>query len=164
MLALLDFTKPFVIECDASGISLGAILRQNHRPLAFHSQALKGRSLLLSTYENELLALVTIVKKWRSYLVGRPFVIKTNQQSLKFLLEQRIGTPTQQKWFTKLLGYSFIVEYKKGKENKAADALSRKEEGSKVQPVDAFVQSSKDVGSLFLISFPCPTWFIFQLL
>ena len=90
--------------------------------------------------------------------MGRPFVIKTNQQSLKFLLEQRIGTPTQQKWFTKLLGYSFIVEYKKGKENKAADALSRKEEGSKLQPVDAFVRSSKDVGSLFLISFPYPTW------
>ena len=90
--------------------------------------------------------------------MGRPFVIKTNQQSLKFLLEQRIGTPTQQKWFTKLLGYSFIFEYKKGKENKAADALSRKEEGSKLQPVDAFVQSSKDVGSLFLISFPYPTW------
>ena len=90
--------------------------------------------------------------------MGRPFVIKTNKQSLKFLLEQRIGTPTQQKWFTKLLGYSFIVEYKKGKENKAADALSRKEEGSKLQPVDAFVRSSKDVGSLFLISFPYPTW------
>ena len=94
MLALLDFTKPFVIECDAPGISLGAIFRQNHRPLAFRGQALKGRGLLLSTYEKELLALVTVVKKWRPYLVGRPFVIKTNQQSLKFLLEQRIGTPT----------------------------------------------------------------------
>ena len=74
-------------------------------------------------------------------------------------MEQRIGTPAQQKWFTKLLGYSFIVKYKKGKENKAADALSRKEKGSDVQIVDAFVQSSEDVGSLFLISFPCPAWF-----
>ena len=109
MLALPDFTKPFVIECDASGIGLRAVLMQNHRPLAFHSQALKGRSLLLSTYEKELLALVTVVKKWRPYLVGRPFVIKTDQQSLKFLLEQRIGTPVQQKWLTKLFGYSFKV-------------------------------------------------------
>ena len=103
VLALPDFTKPFVIECDALGTSLGAILMQNHMPLVFHSQALKGRSLLLTTYEKELLALVTTVKKRRPYLVGRPFVIKTDQQSLKFLLEQRIGTPTQQKWLPNCL-------------------------------------------------------------
>ena len=90
--------------------------------------------------------------------MGRPFVIKTDQQSLKFLLEQQIGTPAQQKWFTKLFGYSFIVEYKKGKENKAVDALSRKEEGSDLQRIDALVQSSEDVGSLFLIYFPYPAW------
>ena len=53
-----------------------------------------------------------------------PFIIKTDQQSLKFILEQRIITPAQQKWFTKLLGYSFVMEYKKGKENMVANALS----------------------------------------
>ena len=47
------------------------------------------------------------------------------------------------------IAYSFIIEYKKGKENKAVDALSRKEESSNMQPVDGLVQSSKDVGSLF---------------
>ena len=66
---------------------------QNHKPIAFHSQALKGKSLALSTYEKELLALVVVVKKWRPNLLGRPFVIKTYYQSLKYLLEQRIGTP-----------------------------------------------------------------------
>ena len=93
VLALPDFTKPFVVECDASGLGVGAVLMQNQRPIAYHNQALKGKALALSTYEKELLALVVAVKKWRPYLLGRPFVIKTDHQSLKYLLEQKIGTP-----------------------------------------------------------------------
>ena len=54
-----------------------------------------------------------------------PCVIKTDHQSLKHQLEQRIGTPMQQKWVTKLLGYSFIIKYKKGRDNVVADVLSR---------------------------------------
>jgi hypothetical protein len=46
---------------------------------------------------------------------------------LKFLLEQKVGPPFQQKWIAKLLGYDFLVEYKKGSENKVADDLSRRE-------------------------------------
>ena len=101
---------------------------QDQRRIAFHSQALKGKNFALSTYEKELLALVVVMKKWRPYLLGRPFVIKTGHQSLKYLLEQRVGTPTQQKLITKLLGYAFIMEYKHGKENLVADALSRRDE------------------------------------
>lgn len=44
---------------------------------------------------------------------------------MKYLLEQRVGTPAQQKWVTKLLGYDFTVEFKSGKTNAMADALSR---------------------------------------
>lgn len=86
---------------------------QDHRPIAFHSQALKAKYLHLSTYETQLMALASAIKKWRSYMLGRPFVVKTDHQSLKFLLEQRIATPSQQKWLAKLLGYAFVVEYKK---------------------------------------------------
>jgi hypothetical protein len=127
VLALPDFEKPFLIECDASGLWIGAVLMQSNRPIAFLSKALKGRALHMSTYEKELFALVTAVQKWRPYLLGRPIVVKTDQQSLKYLLEQKVSTPFQQKWLTKLLGFDFRVEYKKGVDNKVADALSRRE-------------------------------------
>jgi hypothetical protein len=51
---------------------------QSNQPIAFLSKALKGRALHLSTYEKELFALVTAVQKWRPYLLGWPFVVKTD--------------------------------------------------------------------------------------
>ncbi|XP_071923107.1 uncharacterized protein [Coffea arabica] len=83
-------------------------------------------------YEKKLLALVIAVIKWRSYLKGHHFIIKTDYQRLKYLLEQRITTPLQQRWLTKLFGLSCEMQYRKEKENVAADALSSnasKEEG-----------------------------------
>ena len=105
---MLDFSKTFIVECDASEHGLGVVLMQEQRPIAFHSQALKDRVLALSTYEKEFLALITVVKKWRPYLVGNAFVIKIDQESLKYLLHQRIVTPIQQKWLYKLLGYALL--------------------------------------------------------
>ncbi|XP_057969557.1 uncharacterized mitochondrial protein AtMg00860-like [Malania oleifera] len=62
ILALPDFTKKFTIECDASGKGIGAVLMQQGQPIVYFSQALKGRALLMSTYEKDLVALVTTVK------------------------------------------------------------------------------------------------------
>lgn len=62
------------------------------------------------------------------FLLGQPFVVKTDHQSLKFLLDQKVRTPMLQKWLSKLMDYDFLVEYKKGLKNRAAYALSRKEE------------------------------------
>ncbi|KAF5462657.1 hypothetical protein F2P56_018645 [Juglans regia] len=148
VLVLPDFALPFIIECDGSGGAIGAVLMQKNRPIAFFSQALKGRILNLSTYEKELYALVMAVQKWRPYLLGHPFVVRTDHQSLKYLLEQKIGTPMQQKWTLKLLGYDMLVEYKKGLENKAADALSRRSEGEE-QRVEA---------TLAVIALPTLEW------
>ena len=155
VLALLDFTKPFIIDCDASGYGLGVVLMQEHRPIAYHSQALKGKHLHLSAYKTKLLSLAIAVKKWRPYLLGRPFIVRTNHQSLKFLLEQRIATPAQQKWLAKLLRYAFVVEYKKGVENKVANALSRR---SDYIHVSCQQDESSKASCLLLLSVPDPTW------
>jgi hypothetical protein len=148
VLALPNFSQTFIIECDPSGFGIGAVLMQNKRPIAYISKALKGKALHMSTYEKELFALVTAIQKWRPYLLGQSFVVKTDQQSLKFLLEQKVGTPFQQKWLTKLLGYDFSVEYKKGVDNKVVDALSRREDND-VSDVKV---------SLFLLSIPRAVW------
>ncbi|KAL0350215.1 UNVERIFIED_CONTAM: Transposon Ty3-G Gag-Pol polyprotein [Sesamum radiatum] len=127
VLALPDFTKPFVVETDACGRGIGAVLMQEGRPIAYLSKDLATKNLGLSTYEKEFLALLLAVTKWKHYLQGHHFIIRTYQKSLKHILDQGVDSVLQQKWITKLLGLSYEVQYKKGHENRAADALSRRE-------------------------------------
>ena len=98
---------------------------QEGHPIAFLSKALSPRNLGLSAYEKELLALLMAVTKWKHYLLGYHLIIKTDHQSLKYLLDQKLTTSLQHKWLAKLLGLDYEIQYKKGVENKVADALSR---------------------------------------
>ncbi|KAD5508745.1 hypothetical protein E3N88_16448 [Mikania micrantha] len=125
VLALPDFTKPFVVETDASSKGLGVVLMQDHHPIAYISKALSTKQLMLSVYEKELLAILMAIKQWHHYLSLNHFVIKTDQRSLKHLMDQTITTPLQQSWLAKMQGYSHEIVYKNGVDNVAADALSR---------------------------------------
>lgn len=71
------------------------------------------------------MAVVHAVQTLHAYLAHRPFIIKTDQRSLKFLMEQKITTPFQHMWLSKLRGYNFEIRYKQGKDNIVVDALSR---------------------------------------
>ncbi len=86
----------------------------------------------LSTYEKEFFTILLAVTKWKHYLSPQPFIIKIDCESLKHLLEQRITTTLQHKGMLKLMGLEYTIKYKKGKENLAVNALSRRglEEGS----------------------------------
>ncbi|MCI00250.1 transposon TF2-1 polyprotein, partial [Trifolium medium] len=125
VLGLPDFSQPFIIETDASGIGVGAVLGQNGHPIAYFSKKLSPRMQKQSAYTRELLAITEALAKFRHYVLGNKFIIRTDQRSLKSLMDQSLQTPEQQAWLHKFLGYDFKIEYKPGKDNQAADALSR---------------------------------------
>ncbi|WOG86400.1 hypothetical protein DCAR_0205603 [Daucus carota subsp. sativus] len=122
ILSLPGYAVPFIVETDACGSGVGAVLTRKGRPVAFFSKSLGPKYQSMSTYKKELLAIVLATQKWHTYLQGNHFIIKTDHQSLKYLLEQRLSTILQQKWL-------------KGKDNVVADALSRLHEGETVGKV-----------------------------
>jgi hypothetical protein len=77
-------------------------------------------------YERELIGLVQVVRHWRSFLWGRPFMLRTDHFSLKFLLDQCLLTILQHQWASKLLNFDFTVEYKSDTTNTVADATPRR--------------------------------------
>ena len=125
VLALPDFAVPFTVETDASKRGVGVVLTQKGHPIAYLSKALGPTAQTLSTYEKECLAILLAVNKWRPYLQQAPFTILTDHRSLVHLSDQKLATDMQQKAFVKLMGMQYKIVYRKGKENSAADALSR---------------------------------------
>ena len=71
------------------------------------------------------MVVVLAVKKWRHYLLGNKFLIRTDQRSLKFQNEQKLMSEEQFKWATKYIGYDFDIQYRPSKENIVVDALSK---------------------------------------
>lgn len=130
VLALPDLTQQFIVETDASAMGIGAVLMQQHHPLAFISKALSPKQQVFSVYDKELLAILLAIKQWYYYLISGHFILKTDQKSLKHLFEQKITTPLQHSWMVKLMHYDFEIQYKKGVDNVAADALSRLQSSS----------------------------------
>ncbi|KAG7547458.1 Retrotransposon gag domain [Arabidopsis suecica] len=126
VLALPDFNKTFEVECDASGIGIGAVLTQGGKPVAFFSEKLSGASLNYPTYDKELYALVRAMETWQHYLLSRECVIHTDHETLQHLRGQTNLKRRHAKWLEFIETFPYIIKYKKGKENVVADALSRR--------------------------------------
>ena len=86
VLALPDFSKPFELQCDASREGIGAVLMQDKHPIAFENRKLHGPERSFSIYDKQMLAIMHALAKFRQYLVGGKFCIKTDHNSLRHFL------------------------------------------------------------------------------
>ena len=75
VLALPDFSQPFILEADASGTGIGAVIMQNGKPIAFLSKSLRPKAAAASTYEKEAMAILEALKKWKHYFASTSVII-----------------------------------------------------------------------------------------
>nr|XP_027127774.1 uncharacterized protein LOC113743905 [Coffea arabica] len=99
-------------ECDASGISIGAVLLQEGRLVAYFSEKLNGAALNYSTYAKELMALVRALQTWQHYLRPREFVLHTDHESLKHIKSQDKLSKRHARWITFIDSFTFVIKYK----------------------------------------------------
>ena len=128
-LGYANYTQPFVVETDASHLGLGVVLLQDQNGrrvvIGFASRRLRPPEMQHSATKLEMLALKwAVTSKSRSYLYGCEFVVYTDNNPLKYLRTAKLGA-VEQRWAAELAPLNFSVEYRGGRSNANADALSR---------------------------------------
>ena len=132
-----DFNLPFYVQSDTSDKGFGAVLGQicngKEGAVAYASKTINFSQLNWSTIEKEAFAIVWSVK-YRHYLYGRSFTIYTDHNPLKWLFTIKSPEGRLAHWTETLKAYDFKVEYRPGKSNANADALSRMPVISAISP------------------------------
>ena len=126
VLALPDFAKPFEVHSDASDYAIGGVLMQDGHPIAFESRKLNDAERRYTVQEKEMTAVVHCLRTWRHYLLGAAFVVKTDNVATSYFQSQKKLSPKQARWQDFLAEFDYTLEYKPGRGNVVADALSRK--------------------------------------
>lgn len=131
ILGAADPTKgTFIISCDASLNSVGAVLSQiqdgEEITLHYWSKKLNPAQRNYCATERELYSLVESVQTFHHYVAGAPFIIRTDHASLQWLQTFKHPEGKLASWMQKLAPYKFQIFYRRGVAMGHADALSRR--------------------------------------
>ena len=130
VLAFPDFARGFILETDASGVGLGAILAQSHEdgtvhPIAYASRTLQQHEKNYAITELEALGIVWAIKHFHHYLYGHHCEVYTDHEPLIALLNTPHPSGKLARWGLILQDVDLVIWYRSGKKNAGADALSR---------------------------------------
>ena len=126
VLVLPDYTKPFEVYTDASDVSIGGFLMQEGHPVAFESRKLNETERKYTVHEKEMTAVVHCLRLWQHHILWSRFVVFTDNVANSYFITQKKLSPKQVRWQKFLAEFDFAFEYKPGKVNSVADALSRR--------------------------------------
>ncbi|KAG4040809.1 hypothetical protein PC123_g23656 [Phytophthora cactorum] len=132
ILAVADQDRPFHVVCDASDFAIGcALMQHDHegrdRVVYHQSRQLKPAERNYPVHDKEHLAMKYALAKFRVYLLGSgPFVVYTDHASLRTAVKSPHISQRMARWLSFFAEYDFRVEYKPGRLNVVADALSRR--------------------------------------
>ncbi|XP_026050763.1 uncharacterized protein LOC113037671 [Carassius auratus] len=124
-----DFSRPFIVQTDASERGVGAVLLQgppeSRQPVAYISRKLFPREVRYSTVEKECLAIKWALDSLRYYLLGREFTLETDHKALQWLEKMKDTNGRITRWYLAMQPFRFKIQHVSGKVNVTADYLSR---------------------------------------
>ncbi|KAL6469078.1 hypothetical protein MHYP_G00226020 [Metynnis hypsauchen] len=119
-----------ILDTDATNLGIGAVLSQMQdgaeRVLAYGSQQLSSTEQNYCTTRRELLAVVEFTRHFRQYLLGRPFIVRSDHSSLRWLVKMKEPEGQLARWLEKLAEYDFKVVHRPGHHHHNADVMSRR--------------------------------------
>ena len=98
ILRIADPNADFIVCTDACKEGLGGVLSQNKFVICYESRKLKEHEKNYATHDLELATIVHALKKWRHYLMGRRFELRTYHNGLKYLFDQPTLNARQSRW------------------------------------------------------------------
>jgi hypothetical protein len=129
VLIMPNATDPFILDTDASDRSVGAALIQiqggEERAVAYGSLTLTPEQQKYCTTRKELLAIIRFSRQFRNYLLGRHFTVRTDHNSLTWLMNFKEPQRQLARWLEELSQFDMKIQHRPGKKHTNADALSR---------------------------------------